>query len=456
MINFDDFKKIYSEATGTTLFDEEGELLDFYRNTNEIEMPVCGIWHVNPIPLTAVNKPFCGIATVDITVLSHPTKWTETRDTMNEFASTINGTSQQYTDKHGTTYSVSFNGQTCSVGNRILDAGIGYGEVVEIRQQLSCIIIESGVSAYDTFLYIDGLQIPFLSLVENKIHTTANIPSRTGVMQTLTEVEVYGIDFVIPYMKDDAGDIVRDVIDRSTGNEAHCVVLEIAGQKHCHIMQFTRASANVQPPQNIGMNVSMTELDYMAAKYNSMWDKQVVSGKFAAVDLTDRGSNAESFVIFWGDGCSEYYEKSDIPYHVYADSETSHDIIIFKKPIHYYLPLEKGVDYYGKTLYFRFNSSNQKIRVAELKDQIGAFDVLFGNQYDSTTPDKMADVFIGVDEYGKDRIFFRYGVSRYYIDKKGDDGEYYIYNGQKVQSLVDVVAYINGYSEMFIFTSVWD
>ncbi len=443
MINFDEFKKTYADAIGITLFDEEGELLDFCRNNSQVEMPVCGVWHLNPIPLTAVNKPFCGIATVDITVLSHPTIWENTRDKMNEFASIINGTSQQWKDINELTYSVSFNAQTCTIGNRILDVGIGFGEVYEIRQQISFIIIESGVSAYDTVLTIDGLQIPFLSLVENKIHTTSNIASDTGVMLTASEAEAYGIDFVIPYMKDDAGSLVRDVIDRATGNEAHCVVLDIAGVKHCHIMQFTHVSANVQPPQNIGMNVSMTELDPTAAKYNGMWEKETATEKFATVSLEGK-TNGDAFVIFWGDGSSEYCENGDTPYHVY-DDDGEHEIIIFKSPAEHYLPIEEGADYYGKNIYFRFPAD--KISTEDV-----AIGVLFSN--DATEPDKIASLQV-TQESGKYRVKFQRGQSYYYIDKE-NDGEYYLLNGQTVQCLVDEVAYIGENANQFIYTSVWD
>ena len=446
MIDLKKFKEMYSTTTGITLFDEEGELLDFYQENNSVDMPVCGVWHLNPIPLTAVNKPFCGIATVDITVLSHPTIWEETRKSMDDYAAIINGTSQQHTED-GTTYSVSFNAQTCSVWNRILDVGIGYGEVFEMRQQISLIIIESGISAYDASLYIDGLQIPFLSLVEKKIHTTSNIASGTGVMLTASEAETYGVDFVIPYMKDDAGSLVRDVIDRATGNEAHCVVLDIAGVKHCHIMQFTHVSANVQPPQNIGMNVSMTELDPTAAKYNGMWEKETATGKFASVILENR-TNADAFVIFWGDGSYEYCENGDMPYHVYEE-DGEHEILVYKKPLFYYLPLKKGVDYFGKTWNFRFPLTVSKMAVAEIP-----LDVLVHNPYDSATPEKEAS--LEVSKQGESaRLMFKRGQSTYYIDKE-IEGKYYILNGQKVQSLVDVVSDILPWAKDFIFTSVWD
>lgn len=433
MINFDEFKKAYADAIGITLFDEEGELLDFYRDNNTVKMPVGGVWHLNPIPLTAVNKPFCGIATVDITVLSHPTIWENTRDKMDEFASIINGTSQQWKDKNEFPYSVSFNAQTCSIGNRILDVGIGFGEVYEIRQQISFIIIESGVSAYDTVLTIDGLQIPFLSLVENKIHTTSNIASDNGVMLTASEAEAYGIDFVIPYMKDDAGSLVRDVIDRATGNEAHCVVLDIAGVKHCHIMQFTHVSANVQPPQNIGMNVSMTELDPTAAKYNGMWE--VIENDKKLATLNTSGYKTP-FVVFWGDGCTEYFNDSATPYHIYND-EKARDIIIFHVPMYYYKHVDYGENHYGKNLYILFEADEIPVSV------FGNLGVLSDGESSLT-----------VDEYWGLHTIYKSGYTFAHSYKK--NGEYYVKRGQKIQCLLGELSTVSDTAKQFIYTSVWD
>lgn len=452
MINFDTLRDEFAKLADVILFNEEGELYDFVRNetnVNDIDKPVCGTWHVNPIPMTAVRKPFCGIASVDITVLSHPNEWEKTVNKMNEAASALNGTSKEMT-VDGITYSVSYNCQTCGVGNRILDVNIGYGEVVEIRQQISYIIIEAGVSAYDVSITIDGLQIPILSLVENKIHTTSNAPDAQGILKTMSEQEAYGIDFIIPYMRDDVGNLVRDVIDRSTGNEAHCVVLDIAGKKSCHIMQFTHVSSNVQPPQNIGMNVSMTEIDPHAAKYNDMWETESVYGKFATInlekkgaklDINERGDNINGFVVFWGDGTSQLCKKEETPYHVYADDKP-HEIIIFTSPILHYKPISKGSGLLGKILYFRFPENIKKIECKDLQF------IMFGNDFDN--PDVEEETFsIG------DRAAFQVGLKKYYIDAE-EDGKFFIINGQKVQNLVDKISSFTSETKQYIFTSVWD
>jgi hypothetical protein len=444
MINFGLLKEEYEERTGVKLFNEEGELEDFYREVNKVNTPVCGTWHVNPIPLTAVRKPFCGIATVDIVVLSHPDTWEDTRDKMNEAAETLNGTSREIQDEYGAIYSVSYNCQTCSVANRVFDANIGRGEVFEIRQQISYIIIESGVSAYDTILYIDGMQIPFLSLVENKIHTTSIIASDQGVAQTMSEVEAYGIDFVVPFMKDDTGAMFRETIDSATGNEAHCVVVETAGRKSCHIMQFTHTSSNVQPPQNIGLNVSMTEIQPIAAKYNGLWMLDTVDSEFAYVTADVEETDLRSLVVFWGDGTADECPKKDLVMHVYSDGKASHEIAIFKSYGDAFRPISSGSYYYGKKLYFRFPTS-----------RIYAKDFQYGALVADSNTSAPSSVSV-VDYEGAKRFSLVKGEYIMYLDRKDESGDYYVDTGKSFISVIKLAGSISKEGKTLIYSAIKD
>lgn len=454
MINFDTFKELYERSTGITLFNEEGNLEDFYREINKIHKPVCGRWHANPIPLTAVKKPFCGIATIDITVLSHPGVWEETRAKMDQFATDYNGTSTEF-EGNGTFYSVSYNIQTTGVGNRILDVNIGHGEVIELTQQLSLIIIESGVSAYDTYLYIDGIQVPFLSLVETKTHTTSNAPDNHGIMKTMSEQEAYGIDVIVPYMNDELGRMLRDVLDRSTGNEAHCVVLDVAGKKSCHIMQIAQATSNVQPPQNIGINFSMVELQPDIAKYNDMWLKATKEGTFLAFDafrIIATNPNAKGGVIFWGDSAADTFDETSAAVaHIYTDGLTEHDVLVFISPKSYYLPIVKGGNYYGKPLYF--NLWKPKVDSAELKNVEGN-----ATTFVSNNPENLMDVvalqLVWIEDAA--RIAYFYFGNFCYVDTPGNDGRYYIADKAKIQCLIDNIDYINPQKYNLLCTSMWD
>lgn len=445
MINFDTFKELYERSTGIILFNEEGNLEDFYREVNKIHKPVCGRWHANPIPLTAVKKPFCGIATIDITVLSHPGVWEETRAKMDQFATDYNGTSTEF-EGNGTFYSVSYNIQTAGVGNRILDVNIGHGEVIELTQQLSLIIIESGVSAYDTHLYIDNIEVPILSLVETKTHTASMAPSSFGVVQTMSEQEAYGIDFVVPYMKDESGRMFRDVIDNTTGNDAHCVVLDVAGKKSCHIMQFAQATSNVQPPQNIGINLSMTEVNPSVAKFNGMWIKEYVNKQDVTVfvpDLTDL-ENVRGCTIFWGDGT---YEDCDadpsqaVAKHIYNDVNPSHEVMLFLKPYIYYPPIEVGNEYYGKNLYFNVNGT--KMPIDNIDNTVIATNGKEGNESGSIVIDN-------------GRMVMRLYNAQVKIDTLAD-GKYYLMPRTKVQCFIKGnITEIKEELSHLIRTSLWD
>lgn len=458
MINFDKLRKEYEDLTNIHLYNEEGELVDFYREINSVKKPVCGIWHVNPVTITAVNKPFCGILTVDIRVLSHPGLWEETRKAMNDAAEILNGTNKEMEDEDtGNPYSVSYNLQTASVGNRILDANVGCGEVIEIIQHISYVIIESGVSAYETALYIDGIRVPFLSLVENKIHTTSVMPSNTGIAQTASEQEAYGIDFVAPLMKDDFGIVLHDIIKRSTGNEAHCVVLEKGQYKSCHIMQFTQEAANVQPPQNVGVNLSMTELHPTAAKLNGMWAK-VTADKQVALIFANAWMSSEtdvrSIVVFWGDDTSDTYTKeTETAMHVYTDGEGTHEILVYLARDSHYKPIEAGVDLYGKYIYFR--SPSKRIYAEELHPITSAGGkVLVTNGKSGTGARQLRIV------KGSTKMYFDQNVSSRSVKFGHEDSTYgkgwYVENNESIVCAVDVIAEVDEISKQFMFYNLRD
>lgn len=454
MINLESLRKNYANFTGIELHNEEGDALDFYRKYNEVIKPVVGRWHENPMPLTAVKTPFCGVATIDITVLSSPDKWEEVRDKMNEFATTYNGTSFRYTDESAV-YSVSYNCQTCGVISRVYDVGVGVGEVFELNQQISLIIIESGVSAYDTHLYIDGLEVPFLSLVETKTHTTSMVPSHIGVVQSVSEQEAYGIDLIVPYMDNELGRMLRDVIDRSTGNEAHCVVLDVGGNKSCHIMQFAQAVSNVQPPQNIGINFSMVELQPDIAKYNGLWQKQTVRKNVVffyiqetinkSVDDGRPKNNAKEVTIFWGDGTSDHYteEDGDVAVHVYTDGLNVHEVIAFITPINYYRKIKPRDTLFGKDIYLI--APGDKTYSLDFSNN-GASVVFFSGDFGN---------FRFFDQINRIGYELESERKNFYIDRMDADGRYYVNKVTETKCILEgIVNYVD--EEINVATSVFD
>jgi hypothetical protein len=363
MVNVEELRKRYAEAVGYEVFLEEGEAIDFYRQGNHIEKPIFGVFSANPVSMTAIRAPFIGVLTVDVTMLAPPDRWEEVSTKMNVVATVLNGTSftvkhvADKEDQYDTTYTVSYNCQSSSVGDRILDAAIGCGEVFPITQTITYVIVENGVSAYDARLWIDGLEVSVLTLVENKIHTTSVYPSDIGDGCTASEMESYGIDFTTPYTNGEASNLFRSALNDRSGNNAHCVVIEKAGKKSCRLMQFASVSNSISPPQNIGFNVSMTEIASAAADFNGYWLLKNTTGGIARLyleDMIDAESTIRGVTVFWGDGTSEDFDEMNRSvYHVFTDGLDSHQVIVFKKYADTYVSPYAGMNFdsYGKKIH---------------------------------------------------------------------------------------------------------
>lgn len=339
MIDFKELKNIYEKELGFPLFFEEGEAVGFYRERNNIVQPICGIFHVNPTPITAIRAPFFAVTSVDISVLAPPDRWEDVRNTMDEVAANLNGTSfemrvEEEADVYKT-YSIAYNCQTSNVADHIRDVALGVGEVFYIHQTISYIIAEGGVSAYDTRLWIDGKEVPFLTIVENRIHTTSVYPSNNGTAQTASEMETYGIDFTAPYTNEVLFESLRKELNEGSKNKAHCVIIEKNRKKSCKIMQVSNISNTIQPPQYIGFNVSLTEVAPLSAEFDGTWAFKNITKQFAALhlyEMLDEDPELINVTVFWGDGTADHFEvMNGSCYHLYEDGAASHTVIIKKE-----------------------------------------------------------------------------------------------------------------------------
>lgn len=335
MIDFNRLKDIYEKELGFPLFLEEGEALGFYREHNDIVQPICGIYHVNPTPITAIRTPFFAVTSVDISVLAPPDRWEEVRNKMDTVAADLNGTSFEMeveVDDAFKTFSIAYNCQTSNVADHIRDVALGVGEVFYIHQTISYIIAEGGVSAYDTKLWIDGKTVPFLTIIENRIHTTSVYPSNKGTAQTASEMETYGIEFTAPYTNDALFETLRQELNDGSNN-AHCVMIQKNGKQSCKIMQVANISNTIQPPQFIGFNVSLTEVAPLSADFDGTWAIKEITNPYATLDLAElyrnEGKKILSVTVFWGDGTAERFEDmTERHVHLYADEIPTHTVMV--------------------------------------------------------------------------------------------------------------------------------
>lgn len=450
MFDFKVLKERYEQAIGYTVFLEEGEMKDFYRKKNEIIKPVCGIYSVAPISITAIRSPFIGIATANITMLAPPDVWEDVRNKMDAVAEVLNGTSFYLKDNEGNEYSVAYNFQTASVEDRILDVGVGEGEVFPIHQSVSYIIVERGVSAYDARLWIDGMEVPVLTLVETNVHTTSVYPSGSGSGQTSSELEAFGIDFTTPYTTGELCKLFRKALNGRSGNDAHCVVVEKNGTKSCCLMQFANVSNSISPPQNIGFNVSMTELNPTVADFNGCWSQKQTNEGYGVVHpflILEKEPTVHGVTVFWGDGEAEDFDvMSGSRYHIYKDGASKHTIRVFKRYSDVEVPLDAGMQLRTVGASVRFKADKDKVYASDISTN-AAYAILTGPSANTYAPG-LYIVNGSLSQILTDKTSIPFGDS--------DENGSYIPAGLRIQLGFDRVEYVSDFAKKHFTVSRQD
>lgn len=358
-------KEKYAEAIGYTLFDEAGEVEHFYRQNYSIIEPVSGLFTSTPVSMTAIRKPLIAVLTANITMAVPESRLIEVRDKLNSTAESLNGTAFSLEDeldasKH---YSISYNAQTCSVGEKQV-IGAGAGEYFPLYQTISYIIIEQGVSSYDAKLKIDNMEIPALTVVVNKVSTSQVLPDVQGIGKAVCQQEVIGFDLTCPMLDDKLGKMFHDACTGKTSNELHYVEYIVGEQRTGFLMMFGNCTESVQPPSNIGFNISLVEVDEIVANVTYHFIRTItysangfdfhgkLFGNFAQIEVTQTGIMSElsladmvvaidhhveidkehtRYSVFWGDGQKGIYSsENDIiyTYHSYSDGAKKHIVFV--------------------------------------------------------------------------------------------------------------------------------
>ena len=355
MIDLTILKIRWEEEIGYTLFEEEGDVEHFYRENHDIIEPVSGLWTTTPVTLSAVKNPTIAMMNANITMAVPDSRLIEVRNRLNEKAEELNGTAFQTEDG----YTISYNCQTCSIGDKQI-IGAGAGEYFPVYQTISYVIIEGGVSAYDVKLKIDNLDVPVLTLVETKVNTTQTVPDATGIGRALSQQELIGFDFTCPFTDTQIGDLFHWACSEKTGNEIHYAEYICNGEIHPHLVIFGNCTENVQPPANVGFNISIVDGepligDFGPSEYRApttvdgfnvkpskhvdfgvMEAEQVgVSSEISAFGVVlavwPQYDGKEAVTIFWGDGTKNHYPHGTLNsnnYHYYQDGQKLHQIVV--------------------------------------------------------------------------------------------------------------------------------
>ena len=311
--------QIISDELGYKLFVDYGtiEAKDApYRKINEIVTPIQGVFRINPAKLTALPYPYIGIcsATIDIPA---PTDMAEdVRTALYDLAERLHSTAWKI--KQGdTTFSVVYTFETPIVGTRRRDVPAYAGEVIPITQVMTITVVEAGVSAFDVAVKINGLDVPLLNLMETRTAASETTPNANAKGEVTISQELYGVTLTTAAVENTLGDLLGEIVSDGNGNRVHAVEVIRAGVSKVYLMTVGTAGATVQPPNNVGYNLSLAEASAQSARFCGLWKADTVTGAYVTRNLSNG-------VIFWGDGTGD--RVRGFASHTYLDGRESHTI----------------------------------------------------------------------------------------------------------------------------------
>jgi hypothetical protein len=311
--------QIISKELGYYLFVDYGtiEAKDApYRKINEIITPVQGVFRINPAKLTALPYPYIGMCSSTIDIPAPTDMAEDVRTALYDLAGRLHSTAWKI--KQGdTTYSVVYTFETPIVGTRRRDVPAYAGEVVPITQVMTITVVEAGVSAFDVAVKIDGLDVPLLNLMETRTAASETTPNANAKGEVTISQELYGVTLTTAAVENTLGDLLGEIVSDGNGNRAHAVEVIRAGVSKVYMMNVGTAGATVQPPNNVGYNLSLAEASAQSAQFCGLWKSATVTGAYVTRNISDG-------VIFWGDGTGDRVRGSAS--HTYLDGRESHTI----------------------------------------------------------------------------------------------------------------------------------
>lgn len=310
-----------ADELGYTLFLDFGTLdarNNPYRKMrkNEIVTPISGVFRLNATPLTALRAPFIAVVTATLDIPAPTAMAEEVRADLNDLASRLNATAEKYKQEE-TSYTISYNAETCLVGSKRKDVPLFDGEIIPITQVITFTIVETGVSAFDVALKIDGIDVPILTLTETRTAASETTPNASARGEVTISQELYGVTVTTAACENELGDLIGEIISDGNGNKAHAVEVIRSGVSKVYMMTVGTSGATVQPPNNVGYNLSLAEISAQSARFTGLWSGSETEGAFVTITMSDG-------VIFWGDGTGDRAKGATS--HTYLDGQDSHTV----------------------------------------------------------------------------------------------------------------------------------
>ena len=320
--------QIISDELGYKLFVDYGtiEAKDApYRKINKIITPIQGVFRVNPAKLTALPYPYIGVGSATIDIPAPTDKAEDVRTALYDLAGRLHATAWRI-EQGDATYTVVYTFETPIVGTRRRDVPAYAGEVIPITQVITITIGEDVVSAYDMEIKINGLDVPPLNLMETRTAASETTPNANAKGEVTISQELYGVTLTTAAVENDLGDLLGEIVSDGNGNRAHAVEVIRAGVSKVYLMTVGTAGATVQPPNNVGYNLSLAEASAQSARFCGLWKAATVTGAYVSIDIEDV-FGATDGVIFWGDGTGDRVKIYDYTVtHTYLDGRETHTV----------------------------------------------------------------------------------------------------------------------------------
>lgn len=353
MLDFDKLRKMYEEAIGYPLFHDYGELTDEYiahRKKNVLVYPVFGLFATTPVQLTPMQGAFIGTVTANVTVFCKPDQLEDVRKNLNDTALRLNGQSGQVDG-----YTYTYNTSTCYVGEELKDNILDY--TLPLYQSVTYSIIEGGVSSYAVKVYIDGFQVPALSVSQTRTKTSSTYAGYDMVGRVGEQMEAYGLDITVPWLDGGIIGVLRRECATGSHGTAHAVEVDNNGDVTAYLMICGNIVTTAQPPLNAGLTISLVEADQTAVKIPYWWEPFTTRGRI----FMYTPEPGETATVLWGDGTGS--RATGFTWHRYAEDGTHTAYICRWMDSADFIPIQTGMDISGARL--RVSRSDEVISLID-------------------------------------------------------------------------------------------
>ena len=304
------------------IFTDMGEFKKSYRadNSNDITRYINGVLEgmqptILPMKnLEVITQSFRVTFVLDIDLLNKDAKGNfievkTIRALLEKYITQANGRPYIIVDEDSTSFEItpSFSGVTVGIASQMSPIG----NILPMYLDFSCVFVESGINANNVQFIVNGENMLFQTYsVTRKREAETNMVANTKSSKSLAQSNGISIHLEMPLLNTTESKNIEEDVWSGGQNEAVCVERIRGTNYHAYIMIIGDNSETGEIGQNIGQTINFVEgkqnkLNYTASTSKG-WGTKTITVQEAGIgvftDLSDIGSNANTWVAFWDEG----------------------------------------------------------------------------------------------------------------------------------------------------------